>query len=97
MDRQSSVSGSGNQSGSTAPGSSGPNGDYFLQEYRAISSRLKKRFLRRPNVAEASEHFREIHFNMHVHSSPVITNPDKPNSRLERILKVSFLKYINLP
>ena len=30
----------------------------FLTEYKAISNKLKKRFLRRPNVAEASDNFR---------------------------------------
>ena len=30
----------------------------FLTEYRNISNKLKKRFLRRPNVADASENFR---------------------------------------
>jgi len=32
----------------------------FLTEYKTISNKLKKRFLRRPNVAEASENFRQL-------------------------------------
>jgi len=32
----------------------------FLTEYRNISNKLKKRFLRRPNVADASENFRQL-------------------------------------
>jgi len=32
----------------------------FLTEYRNISNKLKKRFLRRPNVSEASDHFRQL-------------------------------------
>eukprot|EP00088_Acartia_fossae_P006760 TRINITY_DN13126_c0_g1_i1.p1 TRINITY_DN13126_c0_g1~~TRINITY_DN13126_c0_g1_i1.p1 ORF type:complete len:307 (+),score=43.82 TRINITY_DN13126_c0_g1_i1:44-964(+) len=32
----------------------------FLPEYRNISNKLKKRFLRRPNVADASENFRQL-------------------------------------
>jgi len=35
-------------------------GQEFLTEYRTISNKLKKRFLRRPNVAEASDHFRQL-------------------------------------
>jgi hypothetical protein len=35
-------------------------GQDFLTEYRNISNKLKKRFLRRPNVAEASDHFRLV-------------------------------------
>ena len=36
-------------------------GQEFLTEYRNISNKLKKRFLgRRPNVAEASEQFRQL-------------------------------------
>ncbi|XP_023333312.1 factor VIII intron 22 protein isoform X2 [Eurytemora carolleeae] len=35
-------------------------GQDFLTEYRNISNKLKKRFLRRPNVAEASDHFRQL-------------------------------------
>jgi len=35
-------------------------GQEFLTEYRAISNKLKKRFLRRPNVSEASDHFRQL-------------------------------------
>jgi len=31
-----------------------------LTEYRNISNKLKKRFLRRPNVSEASDHFRQL-------------------------------------
>ncbi len=37
-----------------------PEGDYFLHDYRAISLKLKKRFLRRPNVSEASELFSKL-------------------------------------
>ena len=32
----------------------------FLPEYRSISNKLKKRFLRKPNVSEASEQFRQL-------------------------------------
>ncbi|XP_051560472.1 40-kDa huntingtin-associated protein-like [Myxocyprinus asiaticus] len=32
----------------------------FLMRYRAVSSKLKKRFLRKPNVAEASEQFGQL-------------------------------------
>ncbi|XP_029446147.1 factor VIII intron 22 protein-like isoform X2 [Rhinatrema bivittatum] len=32
----------------------------FLLRYRAVSSKLKKRFLRKPNVAEASEQFGQL-------------------------------------
>ena len=39
--------------------SSGTNQDY-LNEFKAISNKLKKRFLRRPNVAEASEQFARL-------------------------------------
>lgn len=35
-------------------------GHEFLTEYRTISNKLKKRFLRRPNVSEASDHFRQL-------------------------------------
>ena len=35
-------------------------GHEFLTEYRNISNKLKKRFLRRPNVSEASDHFRQL-------------------------------------
>jgi hypothetical protein len=35
-------------------------GQEFLAEYRAISGKLKKRFLRRPNVSEASDQFRQL-------------------------------------
>lgn len=38
------------------PGTAGD----FLTEYRAISNKLKKRFLRRPNVAEANEQFTKL-------------------------------------
>ena len=39
--------------------SSGGSQDY-LNEFKAISNKLKKRFLRRPNVAEASEQFTKL-------------------------------------
>ncbi|TRY68596.1 hypothetical protein TCAL_06931 [Tigriopus californicus] len=42
-------------SSSAVPGHDHANN--FLSEYKAISSKLKKRFLRRPNVAEANEQF----------------------------------------
>ncbi|XP_038834338.1 40-kDa huntingtin-associated protein isoform X2 [Salvelinus namaycush] len=32
----------------------------FLMRYRAVSNKLKKRFLRKPNVAEASEQFGQL-------------------------------------
>jgi len=32
----------------------------FLTEYKNISNKLKKRFLRRPNVAEASDNYRQL-------------------------------------
>jgi len=35
-------------------------GQDYLIEYRNISNKLKKRFLRRPNVAEASDNFRQL-------------------------------------
>lgn len=35
-------------------------GQQYLAEYRTISSKLKKRFLRRPNVSEASDQFRQL-------------------------------------
>jgi len=35
-------------------------GQQFLTEYRSINNKLKKRFLRRPNVSEASEQFRQL-------------------------------------
>ena len=35
-------------------------GQEFLTEYRNISNKLKKRFLRRPNVSEASDQFRQL-------------------------------------
>jgi len=35
-------------------------GQEFLNEYRSISNKLKKRFLRRPNVSEASDHFKQL-------------------------------------
>ena len=35
-------------------------GQEFLTEYRNISNKLKKRFLRRPNVSEASDQFRAL-------------------------------------
>ena len=35
-------------------------GQEYLTEYRNISNKLKKRFLRRPNVSEASEQFRGL-------------------------------------
>ena len=35
-------------------------GQEFLAEYRNISNKLKKRFLRRPNVSEASDQFRQL-------------------------------------
>merc|ERR1711913_227378 len=35
-------------------------GQDYLAEYRNISNKLKKRFLRRPNVSEASEQFRGL-------------------------------------
>jgi len=35
-------------------------GQQYLSEYRSISSKLKKRFLRRPNVSEASDQFRQL-------------------------------------
>lgn len=35
-------------------------GHEFLTEYRTISNKLKKRFMRRPNVSEASDHFRQL-------------------------------------
>ncbi|KAG7159426.1 Factor VIII intron 22 protein-like [Homarus americanus] len=35
-------------------------GNDFLLQYRNISSKLKKRFLRKPNVAEASEEFGQL-------------------------------------
>ena len=40
----------------TTPGSS----QDYLNEFKAISNKLKKRFLRRPNVAEASEQFTRL-------------------------------------
>uniref|UniRef100_A0A668AZX1 Coagulation factor VIII associated n=1 Tax=Myripristis murdjan TaxID=586833 RepID=A0A668AZX1_9TELE len=35
----------------------------FLMRYRAVSNKLKKRFLRKPNVAEASEQFGDLRFS----------------------------------
>jgi len=35
-------------------------GQDFLTEYKTISNKLKKRFLRRPNVAEASDNYRQL-------------------------------------
>ena len=35
-------------------------GQEYLTDYRNISNKLKKRFLRRPNVSEASEQFRSL-------------------------------------
>ncbi|KAB7498236.1 Factor VIII intron 22 protein [Armadillidium nasatum] len=37
-----------------------PNNNDFLQNYRNISHKIKKRFLRKPNVAEASEDFSKL-------------------------------------
>jgi len=41
-------------------GSSNSGGTDFLTEYRSISNKLKKRFLRRPNVSEASDQFSRL-------------------------------------
>ena len=40
----------------TTPG----NNQDYLNEFKAISNKLKKRFLRRPNVSEASEQFNRL-------------------------------------
>lgn len=45
-------------------------GQDFLTEYRNISNKLKKRFLRRPNVAEASDHFRQLAKRLDDHEEP---------------------------
>lgn len=39
---------------------SGTGGNDFIGQYRAISSKLKKRFLRKPNVTEACEQFASL-------------------------------------
>jgi len=42
----------------------------YLTEYRNISNKLKKRFLRRPNVADASENFRQLGKRMEDNDEP---------------------------
>ncbi|XP_066291408.1 40-kDa huntingtin-associated protein-like isoform X1 [Branchiostoma lanceolatum] len=42
----------------------------FLTKYRAVSSKLKKRFLRKPNVAEASEQFGSLSKDLLEHDNP---------------------------
>lgn len=44
--------------------------DDFLIEYRAISNKLKKRFLRRPNVAEANEQFTKLSKRLRENDQP---------------------------
>ncbi|XP_060039191.1 40-kDa huntingtin-associated protein [Erinaceus europaeus] len=46
----------------SGPGGGGPGSEAgdFLARYRQVSSKLKKRFLRKPNVAEASEQFAQL-------------------------------------
>ncbi|XP_064227572.1 40-kDa huntingtin-associated protein [Aotus nancymaae] len=51
------AAGLGGGGGGTGPGSEA--GD-FLARYRLVSNKLKKRFLRKPNVAEAGEQFGQL-------------------------------------
>ncbi|XP_007656510.2 40-kDa huntingtin-associated protein [Ornithorhynchus anatinus] len=48
--------------GGGAPAGGGPasDGGDFLSRYRLVSSKLKKRFLRKPNVSEAGEQFGQL-------------------------------------
>ena len=50
--------------------SSGSSGSEFLPEFRAIHNKLKKRFLRKPNVAEASDQFAKLAKRMHSREEP---------------------------
>jgi len=55
--------------GGTA-GAGGGSGSEFLPEFRAIHNKLKKRFLRKPNVAEASDQFSKLAKKMHSREEP---------------------------
>nr|XP_003223434.1 PREDICTED: factor VIII intron 22 protein [Anolis carolinensis] len=53
-----SVPGSGPPPGfGSGEGSGGGSGGDFLSRYRAVSAKLRRRFLRKPNVSEAAEQF----------------------------------------
>ena len=51
-------------------GSSGASGSEFLPEFKGIHNKLKKRFLRKPNVSEASEQFSKLGKKMHSRDEP---------------------------
>ena len=51
-------------------GSSGTSGSEFLPEFKGIHNKLKKRFLRKPNVSEASEQFSKLAKKMHSREEP---------------------------
>ena len=53
-----------------ASGSSGGPGSEFLPEFKGIHNKLKKRFLRKPNVSEASEQFAKLAKKMHSREEP---------------------------
>ena len=55
--------------GSTSASIGGP-GSEFLPEFRAIHNKLKKRFLRKPNVSEAGEQFAKLAKKMHSREEP---------------------------
>ncbi|XP_038604008.1 40-kDa huntingtin-associated protein-like [Tachyglossus aculeatus] len=55
-----SSSSSSSSSGPGVGGGPGPDGGDFLSRYRLVSTKLKKRFLRKPNVSEAGEQFGQL-------------------------------------
>ncbi|XP_020039967.2 40-kDa huntingtin-associated protein-like [Castor canadensis] len=52
--------GGGGGAGGLGGGGPGPEAGDFLARYRLVSNKLKKRFLRKPNVAEAGEQFGQL-------------------------------------
>ena len=57
------------ESGGTSASSGGP-GSEFLPEFKGIHNKLKKRFLRKPNVSEASEQFGKLAKKMQSKEEP---------------------------
>ncbi|XP_038304834.1 40-kDa huntingtin-associated protein isoform X1 [Canis lupus familiaris] len=52
--------GAGGRGGGGGGAGPGPEAGDFLARYRQVSSKLRKRFLRKPNVAEAGEQFAQL-------------------------------------
>jgi hypothetical protein len=55
---------------SSSSGTSGVPGSEFLAEFKGTHNKLKKRFLRKPNVAEAIDQFSKLAKKMHSREEP---------------------------